>query len=224
MHLELEKVMVRFFAHAKKRYFGKIIWPEESLLVRGYEPRRTDSFDLQSETMTKVFQLVLDGKPEDAVNYAKETVHDTLKGKVDLPKLVISKSVNEFDSYDNPDSLVHVNVAKKLQEMGYDFTPGMKTPFIITNGSAQPQKAEPVIEGVQFTARPDYKYYAERLAMALARITEPFGCDERALIQGNSQRSLEFFCDDEPGPKVEAVAQGSRVKKVKQTATLDMFT
>ena len=28
MHLELEKIMERFFAHAKKRYFGKIVWPE----------------------------------------------------------------------------------------------------------------------------------------------------------------------------------------------------
>jgi DNA polymerase, archaea type len=222
MHLELEKIMRRFFAHAKKRYFGKIIWPEESLLVRGYEPRRTDSFDLQSETMTRVFQLVLDGKPDEAVKYAKDTVHDTLKGKVELPTLVISKSVNEFDSYNNPGSLVHVNVAKKLQEMGYDFTPGMKTPFIITNGSVQPQKAEPVIEGIEFTARPDYKYYAERLSMALARITEPFGCDERALLQGNSQRSLEFFSEEKPAPKVDATPLPAS-KKIKQKATLDMF-
>ncbi|MDI6895852.1 DNA polymerase II [Methanocella conradii] len=223
MHLELEKVMRRFFAHAKKRYFGKIIWPEESLLVRGYEPRRTDSFDLQSETMTRVFQLVLDGRPDEAVKYAKDTVHDTLKGKVDLSSLVISKSVNEFDAYDNPDSLVHVNVARKLKDMGYDFTPGMKTPFIITNGFVQPQKAEPVIEGVEFTARPDFRYYAERLAMALARITEPFGCDERALLQGNSQRSLEFFCEEKPVH--ESIQQASPVmaKKVKQKATLDMF-
>ena len=72
----------------------------------------------------------------------------TLKGKVDLHRLVISKSVSEFDSYANPESLVHVNVAKKLLEMGYDFTPGMKTPFIITNGSTQPLKAEPVIDGI----------------------------------------------------------------------------
>lgn len=223
MHLELEKVMRRFFAHAKKRYFGKIIWPEESLLVRGYEPRRTDSFDLQSETMTKVFQLVLDGKPDEAVRYAKDTVHNTLKGNVDLSSLIISKSVGEFDSYDNPDSLVHVNVAKKLKEMGYDFTPGMKTPFIITNGFVQPQKAEPVIEGVEFTARPDFRYYAERLAMALARITEPFGCDERALLQGNSQRSLEFFCEEKPAMVSMQTPDNIVSKKVKQKATLDMF-
>lgn len=224
MHLELEKIMERFFAHAKKRYFGKIVWPEESLLVRGYEPRRTDSFDLQSETMTKVFELVLHGKPEEAVAYAKNTIDDTLKGKVDLSSLIISKSVNDFDSYDNPDSLVHVNVAKRLKAMGYDFTPGMKTPFIITNGSVQPIKAEPVIEGVPFTAKPDYKYYAERLAMALTRITEAFGCDERSLMQGNSQRTLEFFCEDKQARDTATpVIQKDTIRKINHKSTLDMF-
>lgn len=223
MHLELEKIMERFFAHAKKRYFGKIIWPEETLLVRGYEPRRTDSFDLQSETMTKVFQIVLEGQPDEAVKYSKDTIDNTLKGRVELSSLVISKSVNDFDSYDNPDSLVHVNVARRLQEMGYEFTPGMKTPFIITNGNAQPIRAEPVIEGVPFTARPDYKYYAERLAMGLARITEAFGCDERSLMQGNSQRTLEFFGDDDKPEKPVVVMQKDTVKKVQQKVTLDMF-
>ena len=223
MHLELEKVMERFFAHAKKRYFGKIIWPEETLLVRGYEPRRTDSFDLQSETMTQVFQIVLEGKPDDAVRFSKDTIDKTLKGKVDLAKLVISKSVNDFSSYDNPDSLVHVNVAKRLQEMGYEFTPGMKTPFVITNGSAQPIRAEPVIEGLEFTARPDYRYYAERLAMGLARITEAFGCDERTLMQGNSQRTLDLFSEEKPVVVAAPVVQRDTAKKVKTKSTLDMF-
>jgi DNA polymerase I len=223
MHLELEKIMERFFAHAKKRYFGKIVWPEPTLLVRGYEPRRTDSFDLQSETMTKVFEIVLEGKPDEAVGYSKDTIDRTLKGNVDLAKLVISKSVSEFASYDNPDSLVHVNVARQLQQMGYDFTPGMKTPFVITNGSSQPLKAEPVIEGVEFTARPDYKYYAERLAMGLARITEAFGCDERTLMQGNSQRTLDLFSEEKPEVKAVPVVQREAAKKVKTRSTLDMF-
>jgi DNA polymerase I len=223
MHLELEKIMERFFAHAKKRYFGKIVWPEPTLLVRGYEPRRTDSFDLQSETMTKVFQIVLDGKPDEAVKFSKDTIDRTLKGGVDLSTLVISKSVSEFSSYDNPDSLVHVNVAKQLQQMGYDFTPGMKMPFVITNGSSQPLKAEPVIEGVEFIARPDYKYYAERLAMGLARITEAFGCDERTLMQGNSQRTLDLFSEEKPEVKAAPVLQRDATKKVKTRSTLDMF-
>jgi DNA polymerase I len=233
MHLELEKVMLRFFAHAKKRYFGKIIWPEPSLLVRGYEPRRTDSFDLQSETLTKVFEMVLDGKPDEAVTFAKGTVYDTLKGRVALPKLVISKSVAEFDSYDNNgESLAHVNAARRLKEMGYDFTPGMKMPFIITDASITPQKVEPVIEGVEFAYAPDYKYYAERLAAALSRITEAFGCDERRLMQGNNQCSIDSFADNttsitspatSPATSPVTSPATSSVKRVKQASTLDMF-
>jgi DNA polymerase, archaea type len=107
--------------------------------------------------------------------------------------------------------------------MGYDFTPGMKTPFVITNGNCQPLKAEPVIEGIEFTARPDYKYYAERLAMALARVTEAFGCDERTLMQGNSQRTLDLFCEEKPEAKAAPAIQRDAVKKVKTRSTLDMF-
>ncbi len=107
--------------------------------------------------------------------------------------------------------------------MGYDFTPGMKMPFVITNGSSQPLKAEPVIEGVEFTARPDYKYYAERLAMGLARITEAFGCDERTLMQGNSQRTLDLFSEEKPEVKAAPVLQRDTAKKVKTRSTLDMF-
>ena len=42
---------------------GKIIYPESQkgeILVRGYEVRRTDSFDLQSQALSHVFDLVLD--------------------------------------------------------------------------------------------------------------------------------------------------------------------
>jgi DNA polymerase I len=99
----------------------------------------------------------------------------------------------------------------------------MKTPFVITNGSSQPLKAEPVIEGVEFTARPDYKYYAERLAMALARVTEAFGCDERTLMQGNSQRTLDLFSEEKPVVKAVPVAPQEPAKKVKTRSTLDMF-
>ena len=43
--LEFEKILQPFFSHgAKKRYVGKQVWPKESMLIRGYETRRTDSF------------------------------------------------------------------------------------------------------------------------------------------------------------------------------------
>jgi DNA polymerase I len=59
--------------------------------------------------------------------------------------------------------------------------------------------------------------------MALARITEAFGCDERALLQGNSQRSLDCFGEEKPPEKVVQAPQQGNAKKIKQKATLDMF-
>ncbi|MCL2786864.1 MAG: DNA polymerase II, partial [Methanomassiliicoccaceae archaeon] len=51
--LEFEKVMEPLFSHGKKkRYVGKVVWPKEEMLIRGYEVRRSDSFDLQSRLLT----------------------------------------------------------------------------------------------------------------------------------------------------------------------------
>lgn len=66
--LEFEKILRSMFSHGKKkRYVGKIIWPKEDMIIRGYEIRRTDSFDIQSETMKVVFDDILDGKIDNAI-------------------------------------------------------------------------------------------------------------------------------------------------------------
>src|SRR5438876_4294315 len=48
--MEVDKVYRSLFSHGrKKRYAGKVAWPTEGeIMVRGYEIRRTDAFDLQS--------------------------------------------------------------------------------------------------------------------------------------------------------------------------------
>src|SRR2546428_650967 len=49
--MEVDKVYRSLFSHGrKKRYAGKVAWPTDGeIVVRGYEIRRTDAFDLQSE-------------------------------------------------------------------------------------------------------------------------------------------------------------------------------
>ncbi|MDP7003340.1 MAG: DNA polymerase domain-containing protein, partial [Candidatus Thalassarchaeaceae archaeon] len=52
--LEFETALSAFFSHgAKKRYVGRVVWPREEMLIRGYEVRRTDSFALLTRTMTE---------------------------------------------------------------------------------------------------------------------------------------------------------------------------
>jgi len=189
--LEFEKVMNPFFSHGKKkRYVGQSVWPEKGLVVRGYEMRRTDSFDLQSEVLMGVFERVLEGDTERAVEFARDSIQRVLKGEVGPEKLVISRSCKEFRSYKNPDRMANVQTAKKLTEMGYEFQPGMKVSWIVTDSRKTPQAVEPYVSGREFQAEPDFRYYAERLSQTVARVTDVFGWDEKSLITGSQQQSL----------------------------------
>jgi DNA polymerase elongation subunit (family B) len=191
--LEFEKILEPLFSHGKKkRYVGKVLWPVESdeLLVRGYEIRRSDSFDLQSRLLMELFEKILDENNAEAVALVKRTIQDTLSKKVDPSDLVISRTCKGLDAYENPDRMSNVQAAKKMIDKGYDFIPGMKVSWVVTDGNRTPQQVEPYISGAEFTAEPDYKYYAERLAQTASRITEVFGWNEKDLMLGSQQSTL----------------------------------
>ncbi len=195
--LEFEKILEPFFSHgAKKRYVGRIIWPEEErgeMVVRGYEIRRTDSFDLQSEAQKAVFEKILDGDIEGAIKLARDIVDKVRRGEVPIESLVISRTVKDFKFYKNPESMANVQAAKKLMARGYEFVPGMKVSWIVVNARGARQDVEPYVPGRPFQKRPDYRYYARRVAETLARITEVFGVDEENLLTGSRQIGLETF-------------------------------
>ena len=202
--MEFEKVFESLFSHAKKRYVGRSIWPTQGMIVRGYEIRRTDSFDLQSELLTEVFEMILDGNPEEGVRVARETVSRALDCKVPVEELVISRTCKPFSAYKDPDSQANVQTAKKLMAMGYDFVPGMKVSWIVTDSRKTPQEVEPYVSGRPFEHRPDCRYYAERIAQTAARATEVFGWGEKDLMTGSQQATLfdsTFASPEAPKPK-----------------------
>ena len=212
--LEFEKVMEPLFSHGKKkRYVGKVLWPKEELLIRGYEVRRTDSFDLQSRVLTELFEKILEEKNEEAVALVKKAVQDTMNGKVDVSDLVISRTCKDPRSYENPERMANVQAALKLKEMGYEFTPGMKVSWIVTDSNRTPQTVEPYVSGAEFKGKPDHKYYAERLANMASRVTEVFGWDEKALMLGIQQATL--FDSDHGG----SAGKKNRKKETSSAAT-----
>jgi DNA polymerase I len=220
--LEFEGILDPLFSHGKKkRYVGRIIWPEEGMIVRGYEVRRTDAFDLQSEALTAVFEDILNRDPDGAVTTAKKMVSDILSGEAPKEKLVISRTVKSERSYVNPDRMVNVLVARKLKEMGYEFVPGMKVSWIVTDSKKTPQEAEPYLDGREFTAEPDWEYYAKRVAMTIARVTEVFGWDEKSLLGGSRQKTL--FSDDFKGKSSKSKEEKSKAKKTDKKLTLEDF-
>jgi DNA polymerase I len=221
MVLEFEKIMEPFFSHGmKKRYVGKMVWPRQELVVRGYEMRRTDSFDLQSEVLSKVFEKVLEDDNQGAVTYTRNVIDDLMKGKIDPSRLVISRSVREESQYKASENMINVRVFKKLKELGYEVVPGMKVSWVVTDSRASPQKFEPWIEGRPFSGKPDYRYYATRLSATIARVTDSFGWDEKSLVSGVQQSSL---LNDDFETKREARRINSEPKKTDKKLKLDDF-
>ena len=227
--LEFEKVLEPLFSHGKKkRYVGRIVWPEyqEELLVRGYEIRRSDSFDLQSDLLMKLFEFVLAENGEEAVSLVRNTIQDVLSGNVEPSQLVISKGCKGLDAYENPDRQANVQAAKKLMALGYEFIPGMKVSWIVTDSKKTPQVVEPYISGKEFTARPDYRYYAERIAQTASRITEVFGWTEKDLMMGTQQATLfeGAFETVEPSQREDAPEEPKPKKKgARMTKLSDFF-
>ncbi|MBQ9690234.1 MAG: DNA polymerase II, partial [Candidatus Methanomethylophilaceae archaeon] len=223
--LEFEKLLEPMFTHGmKKRYVGKIVWPQVSdeLLVRGYEIRRSDSFDLQSRMLTDLFEMILAEKNDEALSMVKSTIQSVKNGNVDISELVISKSCKGLDAYENPDRMANVQAAKKLIKLGYEFIPGMKVSWVVTDSKSSPQTVEPYISGVPFTSKPDYKYYAERLSQTASRITEVFGWEEKDLLMGNQQATLFSgkFAESSEAPKKKKVVEE---KPKAKTRSLDDF-
>lgn len=213
--LEFETGMSVFFSHgAKKRYVGQVVWPNEKMMIKGYETQRTDSFEYLVATMKQIFKYALAGQDNELVDYARQAVDDLKKEKVDVTRLILSKSckgsvkkrvnpstgeeqvsVDFSKHYARPDSMAQVRAAKQLIQLGLGFTPGMKVSFIVSDGSKSPMQvqawlAEQENGGV---GRYDGIFYAERLASALGRITEAFGWDAKDLMRGNKQTSLFSF-------------------------------
>ncbi len=209
--LEFEKVLNPLFSHGrKKRYVAKVVWPEKGMLVRGYEIRRSDSFEAQNEALEAVFECILNEDLEGAVETAKDRIDRVKHGQIDHEKLIISRSCKKFSSYVNPSSMPNVQAAKKMKNHGYRFIPGMKVSWIVTDAKKSPQEVEPWISDQDFTKEPDWDYYARRIAKTLARVTEVFGWDEKGLLSGNKQTSLFSDKFDE---EVEILERGSGERK-----------
>ena len=204
--LEFEKGLSVFFSHgAKKRYVGRVVWPEEDLLIRGYEVRRTDSFDLLNQTMMGTFERILDGDEEGAYKHVIGLIRSVKAGDANVEDLIISRSCkgkwdskkNEWDFssvYANPDGLPYVQAARKRIARGLQFTPGMKVSYIVTDAK-KGQTVEPwlVSETGDEPPIPDWLFYAERLARAMGRITEVYGWTAKDLLLGSRQQTFDFF-------------------------------
>ncbi len=204
--LEFEAALAAMFSHgAKKRYFGQVVWPEEDLLIRGYEVRRSDSFVLLTQCMMSSFELILAGETTKAVDDIRSLIQNVRDRNVEPRDLVISRSckghlrsdgsVYFTKAYKNPDSMPYVSAAKSRIARGLNFTPGMKVGYLVTDASNSPMTVIDWHEDETGETQTDFdpEYYAKRIATAMGRITEVFGWNEKDLLQGSKQGTLDSW-------------------------------
>jgi DNA polymerase, archaea type len=211
---EFQSVFETFFSHgAKKRYVGRTVWPRDERIVRGYETRRSDAFDFQSDALLEVFDLVLKGDTDGGVRRSRELVNAVRRHEVPAERLVIARAVRGEGEYNasTRDGLPFLRVFRQLRSEGYDVVPGMRVAWVVTNSRHSPQEIEPWIEGRPFTKEPDWEYYAERVAQTLARVTEVFGWDAASLLRGSLQHRFGVEEGGEPAPEGPSPSADSSV-------------
>ena len=232
---EFQSVYAALFSHgAKKRYVGHTVWPKDEIVIRGYETQRTDTFDFQSAALREVFEKLLTGDIPGTLVRARELVEEVQDGRVPIERLVIARTVRPEEQYNasTRESLPFLRVFKKLQAEGFDVIPGMKVAWVVTNARKTPQEIEPWVEGRKFPPelKPDYAYYAERVAQTLARVTEVFGWGSSDLLKGSRQRTLGEGSSPPAGPAATGASMEDPVtqlagppKRTRKSKTLSEF-
>src|SRR5437773_10868004 len=77
-------------------------------------------------------------------------------------------------------------------------------------------EVEPYVSGRPFDQRPDWEYYARRVAQTLAYITEVYGWDEKALFTG-TQPAQQKSLDSGDFAEHETPSEGPRRAEKKMT-------
>ena len=87
----------------------------------------------------------------------------------------------------------------------------------MTNGKRTPIEVEPYVSGRAFEAKPDWEYYARRIAHTLSYITDYFDWDEKSLLAGTQQATLF------DGKYNKKEKKEKKVKKTNKELTLEDF-
>jgi len=199
LELKIENIFKTLLILSKKRYAGWNFEPvdsgwEESIITKGIETVRRDWCDLVSETLSEVLETIL--KEQDikkSVKVAKDKIEQIKTGKMDIDKLVVTKSISKsLKSYKGIQP--HTELVKKMQSRDPATAPsvGDRVGFVIVKGLQMISKrAEDPDYVKKHGLKIDSKYYIEsQLLPPLERVFEAIGVNRSDLIDGSKQLGL----------------------------------
>jgi len=199
LELKIESIFRTLLILSKKRYAGWNFEPmdsgwEESIITKGIETVRRDWCDLVSETLSEVLETIL--KEQDikkSIKIVKEKINQIKTGKMDIDKLVITKSVSKsLKSYKGIQP--HIELVKKMRARDPTKASivGDRVGFVITKGLEMISKRAEDPEYIKkHGLKIDSKYYIEsQLLPPLERVFEALGVNRSDLLGGGKQLGL----------------------------------
>jgi DNA polymerase delta subunit 1 len=208
--LEFEKVYKPFLLMNKKRYAGLMYTNTEKfdyMDTKGLETVRRDNCALVREVIqTSLDTILIKQDVEGAINYVKCQIADLLQNKMDISRLVITKSLNKGAEYalglggkkeDYKVKQAHVELAARMKKRDAGSAPqlGDRVPYVIitgAKGAANFEKAEDPIYVLENNLPIDCKWYlTNQLSKPLTRIFEPIiGDVDKNLLKGDHTRKI----------------------------------
>jgi DNA polymerase delta subunit 1 len=208
--LEFEKVYFPYLLMNKKRYAG-LMWTNQDhydkMDTKGLETVRRDNCALVRDVIqTSLDKILIEQDEDGAVAYVKKQISDLLQNKMDISRLVITKSLNKGAEYalglggkpeDYKNKQAHVELAARMRKRDAGSAPQMgdRVPYVIiagAKGAKNFEKAEDPIYVLENNMAIDSKWYlTNQLSKPLTRIFDPITGDvEKSLLQGEHTRKI----------------------------------
>lgn len=175
--------------------------------TKGLETVRRDNCALVRDVIqTSLDKILIQQDVPGAINYVKSQISDLLQNKMDISRLVITKSLNKGAEYalgiggkkeDYKVKQAHVELAARMKKRDPGSAPQMgdRVPYVIiagTKGAQNFEKAEDPIYVLENNIPLDFKWYlSNQLEKPLKRIFEPIISNpEKTLLQGDHTRKI----------------------------------
>jgi DNA polymerase elongation subunit (family B) len=165
--LEYEKTFHPFLLLSKKRYVGMLYEINPNKCKRksmGIVLKRRDNAPVVKDIYGGNIDILMkDGDISKAMKFTKDFLQNIVDGKIDLKKLVISKSLRDF--YKNPDSIAHKVLADRMgkRDPGNKPAVGSRIPYVYFQTKKkvklQGEKIEHPDYMIANNLKPDYTFY-----------------------------------------------------------------
>lgn len=192
IQLEFEKCYFPYLLISKKRYAG-VFWTKpdkyDKVDAKGIETVRRDNTLMVCESLKTILNFILlERNPKAAIAYAKYTIQSLLQGKIDLSKLIISKSISK-PNYKAKQ--VHVELANRMRQRDPANAPsiGDRVPYVMIKGDDKRpayERGEDPLIAMKERLCIDYNHYIEhQLKKPYGRIFKAIMKDPKDLFRGD---------------------------------------